>query len=515
MAASQADPKTFLKELIEVLNVFPIPMGIALDPECNTVHINQAFSKLLNEPSGRTASSNASLDEEPVAENCVRRGAELLGAELPMKVAATTGQEVHDAQVEVIDIEGATHHLLGSAAPIFDRQRTVRGSIGVFLDITERLRMETEAKSTRIAYERAQHVAHTLQKALLPNSLPQVAGLTFNAVYEPAASDADVGGDWYDAFHLSDGRVLITIGDVAGRGLPAAVAMAKMRLAIRLLALQQPDPALILNAADMLLRLESPDTMVTAIVGFIDPIHEKFTVAAAGHPPGFIKLPDKTIVELPGGGLPLSLRKNDEPPAKTVDLPRGSLLVLYTDGLTEATRDVLEGERRLKAAMLDEAVLQSSNPAKAIQNSVLGDGHHDDVAILTIDVHPALGKPLILELPALPISAKIVRQALRALSADLRLSADRQFALQVAVGEALMNVVEHAYGAQKGPVRLEVTADSRNIMVDIEDHGKWRAPRDDGRGWGLPIMRELCESVETETVDGKSTVHLTLAVTDG
>ncbi len=83
-----------------------------------------------------------------------------------------------------------------------------------------------------------------------PARLPQVAGLQFDALYEPGRAEAQVGGDWYDAFRLLDGRVVISIGDVVGNGLAAATAMAEVRQSIRGAAAINPDPALLLDAAD-------------------------------------------------------------------------------------------------------------------------------------------------------------------------------------------------------------------------------------------------------------------------
>src|SRR4029077_6458847 len=98
------------------------------------------------------------------------------------------------------------------------------------------------------SYEREHAIAQTLQRAFLPATLPPVGRLNFDAVYAASTAGLEVGGDWYDAFGLPDGRCVISIGDVCGHGLNAAALMGKMRLTLRTLALIKQDPLGILNA---------------------------------------------------------------------------------------------------------------------------------------------------------------------------------------------------------------------------------------------------------------------------
>jgi len=134
-------------------------------------------------------------------------------------------------------------------------------------------------------YEHEHEVAKEFQRAALPISLPQIPGIRFDGIYVPASRRAQLGGDWYDALQLADGRVVISIGDVAGSGLEAAVIMANVRQAIRGVAQVHADPDLMLEAADRALRSENPDRFVTAFVGVIDPIERTIAYQSAGHPP--------------------------------------------------------------------------------------------------------------------------------------------------------------------------------------------------------------------------------------
>jgi serine phosphatase RsbU (regulator of sigma subunit) len=232
-------------------------------------------------------------------------------------------------------------------------------------------------------FERERRVARSFQDAALPARLPEVPGFDFHAIYEAGKAEALVGGDWYDAFTLENGQIVVSIGDVAGSGLSAAVTMASVRQAIRGAAHAAADPSGMLDAADR--ALDDPERrFVTAFVGVIDPLASNIAYQNAGHPPPVLRMPDGTLRALRGGGPPLGVRKNGKPGAYEHPLPAGSLLALYTDGLIESTRDILEGERRLHAALLDPALADVDNPAKMLHDLVLVDGSRDDVAILTI-----------------------------------------------------------------------------------------------------------------------------------
>src|SRR6202011_3196992 len=117
---------------------------------------------------------------------------------------------------------------------------------------------------------------------------------------------------------------------------------------VRGVAQVHPDPALMLEAAERTLRAQHPDRFVTAFVGVIDPVTQQCTYANAGHPGPYLRLPDGAVVQIHGGGIPLGLDLATSIDVQQFVLSPGSMLVLYTDGLIEATRDVLEGEQRLE-----------------------------------------------------------------------------------------------------------------------------------------------------------------------
>jgi GAF domain-containing protein len=272
-------------------------------------------------------------------------------------------------------VRGTVHLCMQNEARGF-----VQADVDFFQEFARRL---APAIANAEVFEHERRVARSFQDAALPSRLPDVPGFAFHAIYEAGKAEALVGGDWYDAFTLASGEIVVSIGDVAGSGLPAAVTMASVRQAIRGAAHAAADPTGMLDAADR--ALDDPQRrFVTAFVGVIDPATSTIAYQNAGHPPPVLRMPDGTMIELPGTGPPLGLRENVEHEAMVQDLPTGSLLALYTDGLIESTRDLLEGERRLRAALLDSSIGEVENPAKMLHDLILVDGSRDDVAILTI-----------------------------------------------------------------------------------------------------------------------------------
>jgi anti-sigma regulatory factor (Ser/Thr protein kinase) len=236
--------------------------------------------------------------------------------------------------------------------------------------------------------EREHRASAAFQEAALPSRMPTIPGMRFKAIYRAAKAEALVGGDWYDAFRLDDGRIVLSIGDVMGSGLLAAVTMGAVRQAMRGAAQILAEPIDILDAADRALRSEQPDGIVTAFVAVLDPITLILTYASAGHPPPLLRTASGEIIALSGSGLPLGLRaiQTGEPePPRSICLDDSSLIVLYTDGLIEATRDIEAGENSVREALGSLEVWNAANPAAAISDHVLEEVV-DDVAILTIRI---------------------------------------------------------------------------------------------------------------------------------
>ena len=308
-------------------------------------------------------------------------------------------------------------------------------------------------------YEREHHIAQTLQAASLAVVPRQLGRFSLSAVYRPAADDLGIGGDWYDAFRLADGRLVVSIGDVTGKGLRASVIMSKVRQALRVAAQIQIPPSAVLDAADRALREEYPHAIVTAFVGIIDDVEGVISYANAGHPRPLVRLPGGELSELESGGLPLGLRERSEAGETHVAaLIPNSLLVFFTDGLTESTRDYAEGDRRLRtaiAALDPERVLE---PAAEIEAALLGQERSDDVAILTLHVGSAV--PPEGRWTFDPRDAEAASRTRAALCGELAargVVADDVLNLELVFSELIGNVVRYA-GANV-EVRLECAAD--------------------------------------------------------
>ncbi|HEV8020079.1 MAG TPA: SpoIIE family protein phosphatase [Candidatus Lustribacter sp.] len=362
-------------------------------------------------------------------------------------------------------------------------------------------------------YAREHHVADTLQRALLPEKLPAHDFVRFDAAYIPATEEAIVGGDWYDAFTLPDGRIALSIGDVAGHGLPAAIVMGEVRQAFRAAALNPTSPSVVLERANTIVNLRQNPIMVTAIFGIIDPATATITYAAAGHPAPVMALPCMLVERLPSGGIPLGIADSIDATDWSFTIPPGAYLALYTDGLIEHSKDVLEGEEQLVEAMRAEISDLCDAPALSLMRRVFGERKNsDDAAALFVATSDEPKPDFRFDFSAIPMAVPIVRRTLMRFVTRIGLDEDRAYALITAVGEAMANAVEHAYPERPGIVRLRVANTGSALHATIEDDGRWKqAQKRDERGRGLPLMRALMDGVEIRTNQSHTTISLTLA----
>src|SRR4051795_416395 len=193
-------------------------------------------------------------------------------------------------------------------------------------------------------------VAMRLQRAILPADLPELSGWETAASYLQAGH-SDAGGDFYDVIELADGRLAVFVGDVMGRGVTAAAAMAQMRAAIRALVAVEPDARAVLMALDQLFEQYDFHQLVTMVYAIADPLSNELVVANAGHPPPVLRRAngDVEVIEAEPGLL-LGAGGGDRTPV-TVPFSRGDLLVTYTDGLIERRdEDIDTGVKRLAEA---------------------------------------------------------------------------------------------------------------------------------------------------------------------
>jgi PAS domain S-box-containing protein len=268
--------------------------------------------------------------------------------------------------------------------PVWDALGHLTAWLGSATDVEDLRRIESSSAAREREYKREITRSAIFQRAVLPPHLPKVAGLSFDAIYEPGLSEAKVGGDWYDAVRLLDGRVLVTIGDVAGHGVHAAVIMGVVRQIMRGIAQLHADPATMLDAADRALAIEYPDVIVTAWVGVFDLIERTLTYASAGHPPPLLLAPDGGVRELDHLTLPIGLREGHQGITSIAALENGTVVWLYTDGLIEATHDIIAGLKTLHRTAHRLGMQTVVHPAATIRHLVIPNGSPDDVAILVV-----------------------------------------------------------------------------------------------------------------------------------
>lgn len=330
----------------------------------------------------------------------------------PAVLSTMKPQLLHQVDEEAVEYvipaqsHRAIYHEIGYTSGVMVPLRTrdrVLGVLGIASDDPTRLYTEFDVTTAlelgrrgAIALENAQsfarehRVASTLQRALLPAGLPQLESVSFDSDYAAAASGKGeaVGGDWYDAFMLDDARVAVSVGDVTGHGVDAAVTMSVVRQAIRTAALEHRNTAQVLSRASASLMLDHRSTMTTAIFAIYDCETREFAYSIAGHPRPLLAGADGTFLELDAAGMPLGeifdLRYVEE---RKLTLPDAeAAIVFYTDGLVEYARDILSAVKRLETTVRERTFLRSAKPAAALIEAVLGGRPNDDVAVLVMRV---------------------------------------------------------------------------------------------------------------------------------
>jgi GAF domain-containing protein len=240
-----------------------------------------------------------------------------------------------------------------------------------------------DALSRAAQHDSDRDLVISLQRSLLAGALPERPGVRLGASYRPAEARYGIGGDWYDAIPLADGRMMLIIGDVAGHGLEAAITMGQVRSAARALALAY-EPADLLAALDQFICSTIKEPLATASAAVIDPAHRTLRYCLAGHPPPLLREPGGSVRALgEASGVLLGLGMRDRP-EQVISFSPGSCLVLFTDGLVER-RD--EGMDTGIAWLADE--LKAAPPADPAQlcdsllrRSVSRNGREDDAAVL-------------------------------------------------------------------------------------------------------------------------------------
>ena len=241
--------------------------------------------------------------------------------------------------------------------------------------------------ATADTFVREHAIAETLQRSVLPGTLPSISGLDLAVCYLPATEGADVGGDWYDAFPLDGGRVGLVIGDVTGHNIGSASIMGQVRSMLRAYAIDYPDPGEVLERTNTALFRLLPEAFATAVYAVFDPGTGELSYANAGHlHPLFATRAGEVGYLDEAAGSMLGASPGATFTTGCQRLPAGSVLLNYTDGLIEnGHRDLTDGLDLLAAVMRRSATLTAEQTCAAVRESLLGtDVRDDDVCLLAV-----------------------------------------------------------------------------------------------------------------------------------
>jgi GAF domain-containing protein len=382
------------------------------------------------------------------------------------------------------------------------------------------------SNATRFQHERV--VAEVLQRAVLPDSLPQVEGMHFDAEYRAGAAGTYVGGDWYDVFQLDDEHVFFSVGDVMGKGAPAAALMGQVRSALRAYAVSGQSPSDVLSSLDHLFDVLEENRVVTVVVGLVNPKTGVVRLTNAGHPPPLVTRSNGTTSYcasenslLIAAGLGQSAR-----PSHELELGPGDSLVMFSDGLVERRGEsITAGMDRLSDVATDVAREGWPNRSAALLATLLSnDESTDDVVVLALHYlgvaaegtnGPELGTGpdgmSTLYLDPVVASTTKARHWMAARLHDLPVEVAECAALLTS--ELVTNAVLHAgtplsvtLHFLSGRIRVDV-ADGSPVIPAVKEYGP-----DAATGRGLTLFNTLASDWGVHAVPGGKIVWFELPV---
>lgn len=405
---------------------------------------------------------------------------------------------------------------------------------------------QIEAKERERIQQELQ-VAALIQHTLLPKQLPERAGWSVDAFYRPARS---VGGDFYDFIDLHDGRLGVTIGDVTDKGVPAALVMATCRSMMRAAAARHDAPGDVLAEVNETLVDEIPPAMfVTCLYAIIDTKSGEMTIANAGHNLPYIRTQDG-VIELRATGMPLGLMKEMPYEERSYRFDNGDVMVLTSDGITEAHdgRGEMYGFARLLgqvAAPAPDGDVVGGLVADVERHTGAEAEQEDDITIVVVKrtasaerSASAFTTPKVTEEELLDSFSVASEEGNERIAIDRvadtlgtgTLQPAEMERLKTAVGETVMNAIEHGNQYRDDlDVTVEVARTPGAVTVRVTDHGGEKeipaaevpdieaklSGEQSPRGWGLFLAGELVDEMNTTTADGLHTIELVMKLEGG
>jgi serine phosphatase RsbU (regulator of sigma subunit)/anti-sigma regulatory factor (Ser/Thr protein kinase) len=369
--------------------------------------------------------------------------------------------------------------------------------------------------------EAQRDLVHQLQVAVRPQVL-QVPDTELGAHYSAAEQGAPTGGDLWDWVLLPGGDLHVAVIDIMGKGVKATKDALAVAHALRLLVLDGCPMEQLVARADQIVTQQNPDLVATLIVCRYDPSTGSLRLAGAGHPPALL-VHGGQVRELAAGGIPIGWPGAGSTEVVKAKLGRADSLVLYTDGLIESTKDIIEGLDSLARRASETADFPASQQARILVERALegADRRDDSLAVIvrrrpppkTMPRHP-LG-PFSHRLSRSMASVGLARDLLKDWLVRVPVDTDAVADLLLVASELCSNGIKHASWEGGGAV-LRAWAEDADVLIEVEDDGTGLAlpyldeeppDRDAERGRGLWLVHTLTDELEQADSDAGNTVR--------
>jgi serine phosphatase RsbU (regulator of sigma subunit)/anti-sigma regulatory factor (Ser/Thr protein kinase) len=364
-------------------------------------------------------------------------------------------------------------------------------------------------------------IVHQLQEAVQPPAVVAEAA-ELGVHYVSADPSSPTGGDLYDWLVLPDGDLHLAIVDVMGKGVGATKEAVSVCHALRLLTLDGCPMEQLVARADTLTTAQSPDLVATVMVARYRPGDGLVRLAGGGHPPAVVVTGDGRARQVSAPGVPIGYPGAGTTRVVELTLGRRDTLILYTDGLIEATKDILVGLERITRAAAETAQYPAPHLARAlVERSLSGAMRRDDSLALVLrrrippssQSSPALGpfeyrfSP---SLATIPLARHLLEDWLEHLSLDAGERAD----LLLVASELCSNAVRHSSG-KPGALAMRAWADGDAVVMEVEDDGagmelshRMEDPDLDAeQGRGIYVVRALTDDLTVRRVDERTVVR--------
>ncbi len=396
------------------------------------------------------------------------------------------------------------------------------------LDWAAEVARVTESTVDRIRNVQREHqIAVDFQDHLLDLDHGSTAAVVA-AVYQPGGEAMRVGGDWYVVMPLEhQGQIAISVGDVVGHGLPAAIAMSRLRAGLASSVLTDADPGAVLANLDRYAAKVPGARCATVSYAVIDDGSDPETgdgvarirYSCAGHPYPLLVAPDQPPVYLSDGRRPPVAASESALKRNTAvhELPTGSVVLLYTDGLIERPGEALDhGFNRLLGAAAYRADLPVGDLCdELLERMAPPGGYTDDVVVLALRPCHSSARSFATVVSASLDQIADARHRLRDWLSGLAIDPRRESDILLATGEAVTNAIEHGSGADiSKTVSIEAFVRGQTVTATVSDAGQWSgdssaSQRSQKRGRGLTMINGLADDVKTVRTSAGTRVTLT------